>query len=364
MSGDANSVGEDVLAQRPAPKHTKAPPEPPGSPQEEAAREAGGEAAAHARETRGPGPAPSKGAQAFDAVKERARHTRRGLRRWQEAARWATLAELLGLVAAALLLGVVGLASAGFYGSGPLALAGMYIGVSSLLMWLWALFHFVRGLRSARAGRDELGYLQRREVDAATVRSIRAVAGFAVVGAIAVFLTLQAETVTRAGRLPDAVLYGLAAAGVAGLLAVFPTTRAIAGVLRNLTPSTGKRGRRRFVLLANLWAVPVIAAYLVGSPLAALDYEVACQDLGGCRSSDLVPMASPAYGAPIALLSEPPAALSLEAPLVGALVLLGARLAGFHALRLLRSHLEEADLFLVNHVAAQAKASARPETAA
>jgi hypothetical protein len=353
-----------VLEQRPAPKHTKAPPEPPGSPEEAAAREAGGEGAAAAQETHGRGPAPSKGAEAFDSVKDGARHTRRGLRRWQEAARWATLAELLGLVAAALLVVVVGLASVGFYGAGSIGLAGMYIGVASLLMWLWALFHYVRGLRSARAGRDELGFLQRRQVDATTARSIRAVAGFAVVGAVAIFLTLQAETVTRAGRLPDAALFGLAVAAVAGVLAVLPTTRGIEGVLRNLTPSAGKRSRRRFILLANLWAVPVIAAYLVGSPFAVLDYEVACQDFGACRSNDLVPLASPAYGAPIAMLSEPPAALSMEAPLVGALVLFGARLAGFQALRLLRSHLEEADLFLVNHVAARAMATARAETAA
>lgn len=309
-------------------------------------------------------PASSKGAEAFESVKNGARHTLRGLREWQAAGRWGMLAQFVSLLAAALLVAVVGLALAGVTSLGLVGTAGLYLGVLALILWLWALFHFLLGLRSARRGRDELGYLQRREVDAAFARVLRGLASFAVLAIIAVFFGFQAETIARAGRMPDAVLYGLITGGLAGAVGVWHFSTAVAALLRNLTPDAGKRGRRRLVALLHVWAIPVMAVYLVGAPLAVMNYDVSCQELMQCQTGKIVPVASPAYGAPVRILSEPPAALYLELPLIGAALLLVLRLVGYLAMRTFSAQLAEADHFLVRHVASAANALERPVAAA
>lgn len=309
-------------------------------------------------------PAASKGAEAFDSVKNGARYTLQGLRGWQAAGRWAQFAQFISLIAAAVLVGRAGLALAGVTGLGFVGTAGLYIGVLALAMWLWALFHFLLGLRSARRGRDELGYLQRRYVDQAFTRVVRGLVAFAVVGVVAGFFGFQAEMIERAGRMPDAVLYGLVAGAVAGAIGVWHFSTAAAGVLRNLTPNAGRRGRRRMVALLHVWAIPVVAVYLVGAPLSVMYFDIACQDLGGCPTSEIVPVVSPSYGAPFRLLSEPPAALYLEIPLIAAALLLVLRLVGYAGLRAFNAQLEEADRFLVRHVAARAAAVERPVVAA
>jgi len=346
-AGDA--VDEGAWA---APKHTKAPA---GAAAEAEEYE---DEPAPARPRPRTGPAPSKGAEAFESVKNGARYTLRGLRLWQDAARWGTLGEFFALVAALLLVVLLALPFAGVIAPVGMGTAGMFLGVATLAFWLWALFQFVRGARWAHRGRDELGYLQRREVDAALAGVLRGAVLLAIVGSVAVFLGLQAETFARAGRIPDAAAYALVVGVVAAALGVLPFSRGLAGMLRNLTPVSGRRGRRRFVTLMLLWVVPSVAVYLVGAPLAYLDFDVACQELGECRAAELMPLLSPPYGAPGSMLGEPPAALYLEVPLAGALVLLVARLAGYRALRILRGQLEEADLFLVHHVASRAAAAA------
>jgi hypothetical protein len=313
------------------------------------------EGAAQAAPQTARGPAASKGAEAFDAVRNGAKYTLRGLRQWQEATRWATLGQFLGLIAAVLLLAVLGLAAAGIGGLGLLGTAGIYLGVVALLLWLWSMLHFLRGLRSARRGRGELGFLQGREVDAAFALVLRGLVLLVVLGAVAMYVASQAATMARAGRVPDAVAIGLVIGAVAGGAGAWHFASAVEGVLRNLTPRAGKRGRQRFVALAVLASVPAVAAFLVGAPLIGVNYGVACQELGACPGGDLVGTLSPSYGAPLTLLTEPPAVLIAWAPAAGAAVLLLARVLGYRALHALRAHLSEGERFLVNHVAAHAQ---------
>lgn len=298
-----------------------------------------------------PGPKTSAGATDFEYVKDGARHTLDGLRNFEWASLLLTLSNFLALPALALLALVSG-ANLGGVRAG-VSLVGWLLGAGAAGLFLMGFLFLLFGAWASHLGRRELGVLQRREVERAERYLWRGLYAIVPGAAVATVLGFQEKTQYRDAVVPGATLMALAVAFVAALLASRYFALFATQYLRNLTPNSGNKGRRRLRWGAMLAAAFPVAVVFVGLPLLFLDYDDNCTFYGACPQEEAWTAIAPSFGPPAHLSAHLTDYLPL--PLAaGSLVVAGflllSRLFAFFAVSAWRKQVREAEVFVRDRV--------------
>ncbi len=230
----------------------------------------------------------------LEVVKGSARQTLRGLLAFQWTMLFLTLSCYLALGATA----CVGLAGSGVLGSagGAASVAGWVVGSIAFALFAAAAYYGARGLRASHLGRNELGVLQRREVEAGERLVWRGV--YALSGGLAVAWAfgMQEATPARLANIPSATLIALVAGLAGGLLASVYFSAFFTRYLRNLSPKSSKKDRRRFRMLFVVAGTLPIAIAIAGTPLVVLDNDYGCSYQPETCGGELLTLASPSFG--------------------------------------------------------------------
>jgi hypothetical protein len=289
----------------------------------------------------------SHGIQAMQGVAGGAKYTLAGLRAFEWASLLLTLSSYLALGAIAALAG----ASYGTFDLGTvglLSLAGLVVGLLAFALFLAAAFFAFQGFRFSYRGRNELGPLQKKEVEAAGRYFWRGIFVLVMSGVGAAAVGLQEGTPVRLASIPYATAIALTVAVVGGFFASFYFAAFFAHYLRNLSPGGSKRARRRFRALFVLAATLPIGLTAAGVPFVMLDNDYACAYGVHC-GDEMWMLASPSFGPGYHLRTHlmvdggfsPMEAFAL---VVGGLLV--SRLFAILALRSYRKQLQTAELVL------------------
>jgi hypothetical protein len=310
---------------------------------EEAPREGGEAPAGRAKPTQ----QASHGIQEMQSVRGGAKHTLAGLRAFEWSSLLLTLSSYLALGAIAALAGAS-------YGSldlgtvGLLSLAGLVVGLLAFALFLGAAFFALQGFRFSYRGRNELGPLQKKEVEAAGRYFWRGVFVLVISGTGAAAVGLQEGTPLRLAGIPYATSIALLIALVGGFFASFYFAAFFARYLRNLSPGGSKKARRRFRALFVLAATLPIALTVAGVPFVMLDNDYACAYGVHC-GDELWMLGSPSFGPGYHLhrhLMVDGGFSTYEAAALVVVGLLVSRLLALLALRSYRKQLQTAELVL------------------
>lgn len=296
-------------------------------------------------------PKTSAGATDFEHVKDGARHTLEGLRSFEWAGLFLTVGNYLALPALAVLAVVSSVNLGG--ARGAVSLVGWLLGAAAGGLFLIGFVFVIMGAWASHIGRLELGILQRREVEKAERYLWRALYTLVPGAAVALVLGFQERTQYRDAVVPYATPIALAVAFVAALLAAWYFALFATQYLRNLTPDSGKKGRRWLRFCAVVAASLPLAVFFAGLPVLLLDYNDHCEYFGACPQEELWTALAPSFGPPAHLsahltdyLPVPLAAGSL----VVAALLLVSRLFAVLAVSGWRKQVREAEVFVRDKV--------------
>lgn len=311
-------------------------------------------------------PKSSAGAIEFEYVSNGAKRTLAGLRSFEWASLFASLSTYISLPVIGL-LALVGAANIGAVDLGGalpwVGFTGWILGVTTFGFFIFAAFFVILGVRASHQGQSELGVLQRRAVVKAESYFWRGVYTLIPGAGVALVLGFQEATPYREAAVPYATVLALAAGFVSGAIAARYFAAFLSEYLRNLTPRTGAKGRRRFRISTVIAASIPLAVVLAGTPLLWLDYDNLCIYLGACPEAELWTVASPSYGPPAHiskhLVNYIPLPLIVGMMLVVGLLLFG-RVFTLVALRSYRAQLREAEILLREKVRARAPPAMPP----
>lgn len=292
-------------------------------------------------------PKTSAGALDFENVKDGARHTLEGLRCFEWAGLFLTLANYLALPALAALAAVSAIDLGG--AKSGVSLAGWLLGAAAAGFFVMGFLFLILGAWASHIGRRELGVLQRKEVERAEKYLWRALYILVPGAAVATILGFQESSKYREAVIPLATPLALAVAFVAALLASRYFALFATQYLRNLTPNAGKKGRGRLRASALIAAAIPIAVVFAGLPLLFLDYDDNCTFYGACPTEEAWTAIAPSFGPPAHLSAHLTAYLPI--PLAaGSLVVAGllvlARLFALIGVTGWRRQVREAEVFV------------------